>query len=283
MKFHLSLFLFLISALIMQAQTKEVIYIWPDVVPGEMQAKHEPEKSENTEGNVLRLTNITNPSLVVFKPEASKNNGIGIIVCPGGGYNILAADLEGYEIAEWLNTLGYTAFVLHYRVPQKQEGALNDIQRSIRVVRSKAKNFELNSESIGVMGFSAGGSLCARASTRFTENTYKKVDKIDTFSSKPDFSILIYPAYLDKGKNKTITPELTISKETPPFFIFATADDVHGNSALVMTSALRDAKVPVDLHFLNNGGHGYGLRVGNIAAETWPILAANWLDELFSN
>ena len=278
MKFLLPLFLFLISTLIMQAQTKEVIYLWADAVPGEKEAKHEPKKSENTEGNVLRLTNVTNPSLFVFKPEASKNNGIAIIVCPGGGYNILAANLEGYEIAEWLSTLGYTAFVLHYRVPNKEEGALNDVQRAIRIVRSKSKNFGLNSNSIGVMGFSAGGSLCARASTRFNEDTYQKVDEIDDLSSRPDFSLLIYPAYLDKGENKTITPELTITKDTPPFFIFATADDFHGNSALVMAGALRDAKVPVDLHFLNNGGHGYGLRSGNNAAETWPTLAKEWLE-----
>ena len=267
----------------MQAQTNEVIYLWPDAVSGEKEAKNKPTISDNTTGNVLRLTNVTNPSLLVFEPEDSKNNGIGIIVCPGGGYNILAADLEGYEIAEWLNTLGYTAFVLHYRVPNKQEGALNDIQRAIKLVKSKAKEFNLNSDTIGVMGFSAGGSLCARASTRFTENTYQKIDEIDTFSSRPDFTVLIYPAYLDKGKDKSITPELTITKDTPPFFIFATADDVYGNSALVMAVALRDAKVPVDLHFLNEGGHGYGLRKGNVAAETWPNLLKGWLEALFKD
>lgn len=283
MKRVLLLFLLVISMLTMQAQTNEVIYLWPDAVPNEKEAKHAPEVSENTDGNVLRLTNVTNPSLTVFKPEESKNNGIGIIVCPGGGYNILAADLEGYEVAKWLNTLGYTAFVLHYRVPKKEEGALNDIQRAIRVVRNDAKKFGLKNESIGVMGFSAGGSLCARASTRFNEDTYEKIDETDDLSSRPDFSLLIYPAYLDKGDNRSITPELTITKETPPFFVFATADDFYGNSALVMTGALRDAKVPVDLHFLNNGGHGYGLRPGNIAAETWPTLAEDWLKDLFKN
>lgn len=280
MKPILLLILFLISTLTMQAQTEEVIYLWPDAVPGEKEEKQEPEISENTDRNVLRLTNVTNPSLIVFKPDSTKSNGIGIIVCPGGGYNILAADLEGYEIAEWLTSLGYTAFVLHYRVPKKEEGALNDIQRAIRFVRSKAINFGLNSDSIGVMGFSAGGSLCARASTRFKEDTYKKIDEIDDFSSRPDFSLLIYPAYLDKGEHKTVTPELTITEDVPPFFIFATADDFYGNSALVMAGALRDAKVPVDLHFLNNGGHGYGLRSGNIAAETWPTLAEAWLETL---
>ncbi len=266
----------------MQTQTTEIIHLWPYAVPGEKEVKHDPETSKDIRGNVLRLTNVTNPSISVFKPDSLSNNGIGIIICPGGGYNILAADLEGYEIAEWLNTLGYTAFVLHYRVPNKKEGALNDIQRAIRVVRNSAENFGLNSDRIGVMGFSAGGSLCARASTRFAEETYQKIDQIDNLSSRPDFSMLIYPAYLDNGDNRSITPELTITKETPPFFIFATADDVYGNSALVMTGALRDAKIPVDLHFLNNGGHGYGLRSGNVAAETWPKLAEAWLKALIN-
>ena len=282
MKFFFLFFSSLLFSISMQTQTTEIIHLWPYAVPGEKEVKHDPETSKDIRGNVLRLTNVTNPSISVFKPDSLSNNGIGIIICPGGGYNILAADLEGYEIAEWLNTLGYTAFVLHYRVPNKKEGALNDIQRAIRVVRNSAENFGLNSDRIGVMGFSAGGSLCARASTRFAEETYQKIDQIDNLSSRPDFSMLIYPAYLDNGDNRSITPELTITKETPPFFIFATADDVYGNSALVMTGALRDAKIPVDLHFLNNGGHGYGLRSGNVAAETWPKLAEAWLKALIN-
>ena len=264
----------------MQSQITENIYLWPASVPGEMEVKQLPKKSENTSGNVLRYSEVTNPFLTVFEPNALHNNGIGMVICPGGGYNILAADLEGYEIAEWLNTMGYTAFVLHYRVPQKEEGALQDIQRAIRLVRSKSTEFNLHLDKIGVLGFSAGGSLSARAATRFNETTYPKTDNIDKESSRPDFSMLIYPAYLDKGDNRSITPELTITTATPPFFIFATADDVYGNSALVMTGALRDAKVPVDLHFINNGGHGYGLRKGNIAAETWPNLAKDWLEKL---
>ncbi|WP_299781683.1 alpha/beta hydrolase [uncultured Formosa sp.] len=260
-----------------QAQTRDTIYLWTNTVPGENEAKHAPVQSDNTKGNVVRLTNVTNPALVVFKPEKQNDSGVGIIICPGGGYDILAIDKEGYEIAEWLNKLGYTAFVLQYRVPKKQKGALNDIQRAIRIIRSNSLKYNLNNEKIGVLGFSAGGSLCARASTMFTLDTYEKSDHIDTLSSRPNFAMLIYPAYLDKGKNRNITPELQITKETPPFFIFGTADDNYSNSTLVMTTALRDNKIPVELHLLPKGGHGYGKRSGNIAAETWPNLAKEWL------
>jgi len=263
-----------------QAQTRDTIYLWTDKVPGEKEAKHEPVQTDNTKGNVVRLTNITNPALVVFKPIKQNDSGVGIIICPGGGYNILAIDKEGYEIAEWLNNLGFTAFVLQYRVPKKQKGALIDIQRAIRIVRSNSLKYNLNTRKLGVLGFSAGGNLCTRASTRFTSDTYEKSDNIDTLSSRPDFAMLLYPAYLDKGENRNITPELEITKDTPPFFIFGTADDKHGNSALVMATALRDNKVPVDLHLLSKGGHGYGKRPGNIAAETWPNLAREWLKHI---
>jgi acetyl esterase/lipase len=201
-------------------------------------------------------------------------------VCPGGGYSILAVDLEGYEIAEWLNSLGFTAFVLQYRVPEKEEGALQDIQRTLRIIRSRAEEWDIDPAKLGVFGFSAGGSLSARASTRYNDTTYAPVDAADTFSCRPDFSVLIYPAYLDRGEERALTPELSVDENTPPMFLFATADDYHGNSVLVMAGALRDHEVPVELHFLAEGGHGYGLRPGNVAADTWPALAAKWLNKI---
>jgi acetyl esterase/lipase len=127
------------------------------------------------------------------------------------------------------------------------------------------------------MGFSAGGSLSARASTNFNKKTYVPVDNLDSLSCRPSFTMLIYPAYLDQGPNLTLTPELELSKDVPPIFIFQTADDPYGNSALVMAGALRNAKLPVELHLLSSGGHGYGLRTGKLAAETWPVLAEKWL------
>lgn len=260
-----------------QAQNDELIRIWPDKVPGETAPKHPAVVTDNHSGDVTRLTDVTDPTLKVFLPDEKVNNGAAVIVCPGGGYRILAIDKEGYEVAEWLNTLGYTAFVLEYRVPQKQEGALNDIQRAIRIVRSGANEWNLDPNKIGVIGFSAGGSLAARASTRYKEETYTAQDAKDKVSSKPNFAMLIYPAYLDKGENRSLTPELKVDENTPPMFLFATADDAHANSALVMATALRDNKIPVSLHLLPKGGHGYGLRTGNPAGETWPQLAETWL------
>lgn len=265
------------------AQKNEVMRLWPGEVPGETEPKHEPVQTDNTSGDVKRITNITDPALVIFPANSNKNNGAGIIVCPGGGYSILAIDKEGYEVAKWLNSLGFSAFVLQYRVPQKQEGALQDLQRAIRIVRSNADKWNLNPDKLGVIGFSAGGSLCARASTLYNEKKYQQVDKMDDLSCKPDFAMLIYPAYLDQGDNRSLTQELKVDENTPPAFIFQTADDRLGNSALVYTTALRDAKVPVELHFLAEGGHGYGLRSGNTAAETWPKLAENWLQKIILN
>lgn len=277
--------LFLIVSLILcssliQSQTTETIYLWPNEVPNEKETKHEPRQSDNISGNVIRLTDITNPKLIVYEPKTANNLGVGVIVCPGGGYNILAVDKEGYEIAEWLTELGYTAFVLLYRVPNNEKGAFNDIQRAIRIARSNSEKYNLYEKKIGVIGFSAGGNLCARASTNYTTDSYNKVDEMDNLSSMPDFSLLIYPAYLDNGENKNISPELNLSADSPPFFIFGTIDDRYGNSPLVMTKALRDKQKYVELHMLPVGGHGYGLRKGNLAAETWPILAQQWMQRI---
>lgn len=258
------------------AQT-HIIEVWPNGVPDQMSEKQEAKIAKDKGDGVIRFAEVTNPIMTIYAPPAAKANGTGIIICPGGGYSILAHNLEGTEIAEWLSSLGYTAFVLQYRVPQQQAGALQDVQRAIRIVRNEASKWNLSTNKIGVMGFSAGGSLSARASTLYDTQTYSRIDAVDDLSCRPDFTILIYPAYLDKGDNRALTPELKVTEETPPMFIFATADDKYANSALVMTTALRDAKVPVELHFLPKGGHGYGLRPGNKAGETWPNLLENWL------
>jgi len=283
MKIHFLLFTLLFISSSCQSQSDNKIYLWPGEVPGESEAKHDPVQTDNTSGNVIRLTDITNPKLIVYEPDPSMNNGAGVIVCPGGGYKILAIDLEGYEIAKWLNKLGYTAFVLEYRVPNKQAGALNDIQRAIRIVRKKTDKWGLNPDKLGVLGFSAGASLSARVSTRFNDQTYSKIDKADDLSCRPDFAVLMYPGLLDNGENRSLTPEISVGPDTPPMFIFATADDRHANSALVMATALRDAKAPVELHLLPEGGHGYGLRKGNVAAETWPGLVEKWLKGVISD
>lgn len=255
-----------------------IIHLWPGAVPGETASKHAAIQTPDTSRQVTRLTDVTDPILSVYTPKAGVANlHTGIVVCPGGGYNILAINLEGEEVAQWLSGLGYTAFVLQYRVPKKEAGALQDVQRAIRLVRHQAAQWKLQAERTGVMGFSAGGSLSARVSTLYDQDTYPPVDEADKLSCKPAFAALIYPAYLDKGPDRSLTPELKVNAETPPMFLFATADDTYGNSALVMAGALRDAKVPVELHFYALGGHGYGLRQGNAAAEVWPGLLEKWL------
>ena len=270
------LFCFLFNANL-QSQSMQQIHLWPGTVPGETEAKAVDVVSEDNKGDVKRIAKVTDPIMDVYQPAIGKSNGVGIIICPGGGYGILAIDKEGYEIATWLKDLGYTAFVLHYRVPQKRLGALQDAQRAMRFVKSGAQKWGIDAEKIGIMGFSAGGSLSARLSTLYGEQIYEAVDAADKLSCKPAFTALIYPAYLDEGPNRSLTSELKVTDKTSPMFLFETADDPYGNSALVMAGALRDAKVPVELHYLPFGGHGYGLRKGTDAAEAWPVFLSKWL------
>jgi acetyl esterase/lipase len=274
------LFVFLVLLLSVNSfsQKHEIINLWPGKVPGEVKEKQTPVVDTSRNDKNTRFSEVTNPAIEIWLPDAKTNNSMGIIVCPGGAYRFLSYSLEGTEIAAWLNKLGFTAFVLQYRVPDKREGALQDAQRAIRIIRQNASKFKIDSGKIGIMGFSAGGSLSARASTLFNKKTYPYVDGADSLSCRPAFTMLIYPAYLDQGPNRTLTPELELTKDTPPIFIFQTADDSYGASALVMAGALRDAKLPVELHILATGGHGYGLRPGKPAPETWPLLAEKWLN-----
>jgi acetyl esterase/lipase len=276
-KLHLTLLCILISSFAYSQTDHEILYLWPAGVPGETGVKAPPEISDNRRGGVTRISKVTNPALVVYEPSPENRNGAAVIICPGGGYSILAIDHEGYAVADWLSQLGYTAFVLQYRVPQKQLGALQDAQRAIRMVRGMSEQWGLDAPKVGLLGFSAGGSLSARASTQYEQVLYAPIDAFDGLSARPDFSVLIYPAYLDQGVNHALTPELKVDAETPPMFLFVAADDPYANSSLVMSSALRAAEVPFELHVLPKGGHGYGMRAGHRAAETWPKLCEEWL------
>ena len=246
--------------------------IWPDKRPAEVVLKKGKMKQTMGEDDILRIQQMPVPTLQKC-PVVKSPKGKVVIVCPGGGYQILAVNHEGTEIAQWLNALGYTAYVLRYRVPDNREGALQDVQRAIRIARA-----ENPGKQVGVMGFSAGASLTARAATRFQLPSYTATDETDTQSARPDFAALIYPAYMDEGEHHTLTPELTITEQTPPFFVFQTADDPYGNSALVISQALRNHKIPVQLHIYEKGGHGYGLRANLAeAASKWPKLMEEWL------
>lgn len=277
MKNLLIISLVLISATC-QSQQKELLHLWPGKVPGEIKEKIKPVIDTTRKDGVLRYSEVTDPALEIWLADKKSSTGAAVVICPGGGYARLAYDKEGTEIAAWLNRNGISAFVLSYRVPNKKSGALMDAQRAIRIVRSNAQKWNINPGRIGIMGFSAGADVSARASILCALKTYQSVDAADSTSCRPDFTLLIYPAYFDQGPNRSLTPDLKISAETPPMFIFQSADDGLANSSLVMAGALRDAKIPVELHLVPKGGHGYGMRPGNPGAETWPGLAEKWLN-----
>ncbi|MFD0748827.1 alpha/beta hydrolase [Mucilaginibacter calamicampi] len=265
-----------IAALSTNAQTKT--YLWPGAVPGETEAKHEPVLSANQSGNVKRTTNVTNPAILAFQPQPSLNNGYSVVVCPGGGYETLATDKEGSEIAQWFNKMGYTAFVLEYRTPQKRLGALQDLERAMRVIKSNAAKWKIDPDKLGVIGFSAGADMAAKLSTQYDKNAYTPADDLDKLPIKPAFAMIIYPGYLNDGPNRTLTPELSkMDANTPTTFVFQAADDGSGGSSVTYALALQKAKAPVEFHLVPKGGHGYGLRAGNPAAEVWPTYAEAWL------
>lgn len=252
----------------------KAVEIWPKDVLGITEKKEVKWNDRTNDGRAFY--EVTNPTLEAFMPDSAKSNGKAVVVCPGGGYMMLAYEKEGQEVAQWLASLGYNAYVLAYRVPNNRLGALQDVQRAIRLVRSNG------AKEVGVIGFSAGASLSCRACTRWNAPAYEAnpKDKADTLSCRPDFGILIYPAYLDEGENHTLTPELTVTKDTPPMFVFGTEDDVKysGPSVPVIMDAMQRAGAPIEVHYLTKGGHGYGMRRG--VGLLWPSLAAQWLKSL---
>ncbi|MEO8822731.1 MAG: alpha/beta hydrolase [Ginsengibacter sp.] len=264
------------------SQSTQVIHLWMDKVPGEDSAKHPAQLYPDTSGNVIRFTDITDPVISVYRSNTVSTTNAGIIICPGGGNKYLAMNLEGTEVALWLNKIGVTAFLLQYRVPDKQKASLQDIQRAIRLVRNNAAEWGIDTDKIGVMGFSAGGNLAARAATNFNNKTYIPVDNMDSISCRPDFALLIYPGPLSRGPDHKLIPQLPVEKDDPPMFLFVTNDDPIG-LPLSLAYALHEAKVPTELHVYPKGGHGYGLRKGNPAAEAWPPLAATWMKNILKN
>ena len=261
------------------SQSNPEIHLWKNAVPGSDSTKHPARVYPDTRGDVIRLTDITDPIVTVYPSKNIQQTNAGIIISPGGGNKYLAMNLEGTEVAAWLNKIGITAFVLQYRVPYQQNGSLQDIQRAIRMIRNNAKEWNIDTNKIGVIGFSAGGNLSARAATNFDNRTYAPQDKIDSISCRPDFALLIYPGSLSKGPDHKLIPQLPVEKEDPPMFLFVANDDPIG-LPLSFAYALHEAKVPMELHVYPKGGHGYGLRSGNPAAEEWPPLAENWLKRI---
>lgn len=273
------------------AATRQEIALWPDKVPGEKgDIGEERDMSKPTEGLIagkplIRLGNVSKPTITLYRPPAGKDTGAAMLVCPGGGYSILALDLEGSEVCEWLNSIGVTGVLLKYRVPKRQglekhAPALQDAQRALGLVRHRASEWGLDTRRIGVLGFSAGGHLSATlCSSAGRERTYPAVDDADKVSCRPDFMVLIYPAYLTiKEDADKIAAETQVTTNTPPTFITITEDDpVRVENALFYTLALKQAKVPVELHVYPVGGHGYGLRHSKDVVTTWPDRATDWM------
>ncbi|MES2463369.1 MAG: alpha/beta hydrolase [Armatimonadota bacterium] len=252
--------------------------VWPSgKMPGAGAA--EPEKEQPSKGDgVVRLTNVSEPNLTVYPAPAPSRPTPAVIICPGGGYGILAMNKEGSEIASWLNSLGITGIVLKYRVPNNRDGALQDVQRAVRLVRSRSKDWNVDVSRIGVMGFSAGGHLSARLSTNYDTPAYPVVDASDRLSCRPDFVVLVYPAYLNKEDKPA--PELPISSKTPPTLIIHSEDDksfVPGSK--IYDVALKANHVPHEFQLFATGGHGYGLRCEK-DARVWPQRCQEWLTKI---
>lgn len=263
-----------------------VVLLWPDGTPG---------AQGDTEGD--------KPTLTIYPAPKEKTTGTAIVICPGGAYVNLAMDHEGQQIAQWLNSLGVAAFILKYR--HRRSGAgyghpapLQDAQRAVRMVRSRAKEWNIDSNRIGILGFSAGGHLASSAGTHFQKNYYEPKDSIDQFSCRPDFMILIYPVIslaewythigsklnlLGKNPDQTLVEDFSnerqVTSETPPTFLVHANDDktVPPENSIFFYLALRKAKVPAEMHIYENGGHGFGLGREKSAPSSWPARCADWM------
>jgi|GEM_PF-1670094 len=271
---------------------QQPIPLWPATPPGDsnLQLEEERDTSGADAGKVagrpvIRLANVSQPTLEVFPPAAGTGNGTAVVICPGGGHRILAYDLEGTEVARWLQARGITAFVLKYRVPARPErprweAAVQDAQRAMSLVRASAEKWSIDPKRIGILGFSAGGQTAALAAVR-EDRLYESVDEADLVSMRPDFAILIYPAYLvDPSDQTRLAQEVTVTDKSPPMFLVHTWDDpVTPQSSLLLAAELRRVGVPAELHLFDRGGHGYGMRATDLAVTGWPRLCERWLQE----
>ena len=261
--------------------------LWPKVPP-DAQPVPKAEYVETTKETVagkpyVWVSNITRPTLTVYSPKG-KNTGAAVVVFPGGGYEVLAIDLEGTEVCDWLNSAGITCLLVKYRVPDsgpypKSSAALQDAQRAMGMARSHAAEWHIDPHRIGVLGFSAGGHLSAALSTHFEQRLYDPVDPADQVSCRPDFAVIVYPGYLAMAEqNFAANPEIHVTEKTPPTFLVQAEDDsVHVENSTVYFLELKNAKVPAELHLYANGGHGYGLRRTELPITEWPKLVETWL------
>lgn len=271
--------------------------IWPGTppdiqpLPGPEYAKTD-AKSLIGGKTVIAISNVSQPTMTVYAPAGS-NTGAAVVVFPGGGFQILAMDLEGTEVCDWLTSNGITCVLLKYRVPgapydwhcdcrphnfDLSMPSLQDAQRTIGLVREHAAEWRIDPHKVGVIGFSAGGFLVAEVSTHFRQRAYAPVDIADKQSSRPDFAMAIYPGHLATDAN-AFNPNIPVSRETPPTFLVQAEDDyVDGvNQSLVYYTALAKARAPAELHLYAHGGHAFGLRPTHLPITDWPVLAEQWM------
>jgi acetyl esterase/lipase len=263
--------------------------LWPTNAPG-AQANPIPEGDTTTAKDnrpagkpVIRIGNVSNPTLTLYTPK-DKNTGAAVVVFPGGGYRILAIDLEGTEVCDWLNSAGITCILVKYRVPEagpypKSSAPLQDAQRAVGIVRAHAAEWHIDPSRIGVLGFSAGAHLAAALSTHFDHRLYDPIDASDKLSCRPDFAVIVYPGYLALAEqNFAPNADIHPTAQTPPTFLVQAEDDtVHVENSVVYFLALKNAKVPAELHIYSQGGHGYGLRRTELPVTTWPQTVEIWL------
>lgn len=270
--------------------------IWPGVVP-DAQPVDGPEESGtvvDSAGNKhlvggrpwVYVGKVSQPTLTVY-PPAGSNTGAAVVVFPGGGYNVLAIDLEGTEVCDWLTSKGITCVLLKYRVPCVKTGpyrdcatALQDAQRTVGIVRSQAAQRHIDPHKIGVLGFSAGGHMVAAISTHFEKRLYQPVDAADKESCRPDFAVALYPGHLAvREKNFALNPDIQVSSQTPPTFLLQAQDDPVDpvENSLVYYAALKKAGAPAEMHVYVKGGHAFGLRRTESPITAWPQLVETWL------
>ncbi len=277
------------------------IPIWPSETPKSISRNQTIETTQRMTPPAVKLgreytqiLNVSTPTMTVFPPKG-ENSGTSIIVFPGGGFRIIAIDLEGSEICDWITTRGVTCILLKYRVPggnhywdkdckchitPKIPFALHDAQRTIRLVRSKANELNIDPNKVGVIGFSAGGYLVAQTSN-IVQSNYKPVDEVDKLSSRPNFAIALYPGHLCR-KDYTFDPTTKVTSEAPPTFLLQAWDDPVDKicNSTLYAKVLSEAGVPTEVHLFAKGGHAFGLRSHDQPISVWPSLVERWLEEI---
>jgi len=273
------------------------IPIWPGVIPN-AQALKGPEVSGTVVDNAtgkpklvggkpwIYVDRVSRPTMTIYSP-VGRNTGAAVVVFPGGGYNVLAIDLEGTEACDWLTSRGITCVLLKYRVPCVKTGpyrdcltALQDAQRTIGLVRFQAAKWHIDPHKIGVLGFSAGGHMVVTTSTHFEKRLYSAVDAADKESCRPDFAIALYPGHLAvPERNFALNPDIRVTSRTSPTLLIQAEDDPVDpvENSIVYHSALRKAGAPVEMHLYVKGGHAFGLRRTSFPITAWPAVAESWL------